>query len=154
MVVPKASKSVCVLAVDDSEASERAVVWALTNLDGKDHHYRLTHIVQEPINIQDPRVVEYHADKSLTDKAASFLRERFAPLLQQAGVTFDIDVILRPEKDQNIGFALCKRCSEVHAETVVMGRHHKWPGFLVYLHDSVSMHVAQQYSEGAVVLLG
>lgn len=89
-----------------------------------------------------------------TDKAANFLRERFAPLLQQAGVSFDIDVILRPEKDQNIGFALCKRCSEVHAETVVMGRHHKWPGFLVYLHDSVSLHVAQQYSEGAVVLLG
>ena len=29
------------------------------------HHYRLTHIVQEPINIHDPRVVEYHADKSL-----------------------------------------------------------------------------------------
>lgn len=121
------------VGIDESEASERACDWAVTNLYREGDELHLFHVIPpgqymvlstdlgvEGV-IQDDeetqRKVEQHAQELMEKKFASKLREKHIP--------FKVEIVKFATDNESIGSIICKRADQLNAVVVVLAKHNR-----------------------------
>lgn len=125
------------VAVDDSDASEKACDWAIKNLyrDGDELHF--FHVIPIPMpqviagytGIEgivtvdpDPREDQLHIEE-----AKKFIGKRFVSLVESAHIPFKVEIVRFLTDNDSIGEVICKRAEAINAASVVMASHNKGP---------------------------
>ncbi|EFN52877.1 hypothetical protein CHLNCDRAFT_58746 [Chlorella variabilis] len=141
-----------VLAVDDSDESEKACSFALSNLYRPGDTFHMLRIIptlpyRAALGGQLDNLVFYNTPEPLTDafKSATqrYVKHRFEPKLQAAGVPFQVDIIVEPtdESVSGVGESICSKADELQAAAVVLGSH-MHGGMLQFMLGSVASYVA------------
>jgi nucleotide-binding universal stress UspA family protein len=141
------SKTV-LLAVDDSEAAEKAVDFAILNLYKPGDEFHIVHVINETEELR-----EYYREKELEEKATKFIQERFVPKLTAAGITVVVDVLRRPTEDSHPGAALVVHAHKVKAATTVLATHARDFGEALF-HKSMIKYVLLHSQEPVTIVNG
>ncbi|KAI3431658.1 hypothetical protein D9Q98_004705 [Chlorella vulgaris] len=157
----RAGSRTILLAVDDSDASEAACVWALRNLHRPGTAFHLLRIIPTlPAGaafnnpVMDGVVVFNEPPAELFKGAAQhYMQHRFEPKLQEAGVPYHVDIVLEPVDNSvaGVGEAICSQAADLQAAAVVMGSHMRG-GVLQFILGSVSQYVAHRCTRPVAVL--
>ncbi|KAL4854480.1 hypothetical protein ACK3TF_004831 [Chlorella vulgaris] len=157
----RAGSRTILLAVDDSDASEAACVWALRNLHRPGTTFHLLRIIptlpaRAAFNnpVMDGVVVFNEPPAELFKGAAQhYMQHRFEPKLQEAGVPYHVDIVLEPVDNSvaGVGEAICSQAADLQAAAVVMGSHMRG-GVLQFILGSVSQYVAHRCTRPVAVL--
>ncbi|KAL4438688.1 hypothetical protein ABPG77_006292 [Micractinium sp. CCAP 211/92] len=150
-----------VVAVDDSEASERACSWALSHFYRPGDTFHLLRIIPTlPFRasyggpVLDGMVFYTEPPTEAFKSAAQHVVEhRFEPQLKAAGVPYQIDVIVEAcdESVAGVGQAICEKAEELGAAAVVLGSHMSG-GLMQFMLGSVATHVAHHCRRPVAVL--
>lgn len=150
-----------VVAVDDSETSERACSWALHNLYRSGDTFHLLRIIPTlPFRasyggpVLDGMV--FYAEpptEAFRSAAEHFVEHRFEPQLKAAGVPYRADIIVEAcdESVAGVGQAICDKAEELGAAVVVLGSHMSG-GLMEFMLGSVATHVAHHCRRPVAVL--
>lgn len=121
------SKRSILVAVDNSEASERACKWAADNLARPGDTIHLMHVVEQPLpgsmigaDLLGPVYTDPDADQKEVDRARRFINSQFVPLLQD--IPHKVEVLPYCGIP---GQALCERGKDLNADALVMASHNK-----------------------------
>jgi structural maintenance of chromosome 2 len=124
------------LAVDDSEASERACQWMVDNLLRPDDEVHLFHVVAaahaetlggfggvggvDELIAAEP---DPAADRAHIEQASEFIDSKFVPKLR--GAAHKVEIVRFQTGAEAVGEVLCQRASDLKAVAVVMASHNK-----------------------------
>jgi nucleotide-binding universal stress UspA family protein len=151
-----------ILAVDDSEASEKACSWAVEHLQRPGDIFHLLRII--PLlpyraayggPVLDGMVFYQPMDVTDSFKTATerYMQHRFEPKLKEAGIPYQVDVLVEAtdESVSGVGDSICKRAEELGAAAVVMGSHMSG-GLMQFMLGSVAAYVAHHCKQPVAVL--
>ena len=109
--------------------SELAIIWAVENLYRTGDVFHLLHVIPEPkmVHIWAGVYVPPDDDAELMEleDTKQFVKHRFAKQLMQAQVPFQLHVIVGPTDPLSVAKVITKKCSDLHAELIVIGKHSK-----------------------------
>lgn len=131
---PNVAERNILIAVDDSDTSERACQWAIDNLYREGDVLHLFHVIPIPM----PQVVgggltgeftyitpDPHEDVSHIEDAKAMINARFVSKAVDAEVPYQIELVRYGTGTDAIGEAICKRAEIINAVTVVIASHNK-----------------------------
>eukprot|EP00878_Enallax_costatus_P017120 GHUV01017975.1.p1 GENE.GHUV01017975.1~~GHUV01017975.1.p1 ORF type:complete len:161 (+),score=47.40 GHUV01017975.1:79-561(+) len=129
----EASDRVLLIAVDDSEQSQKAFLWALDNLHREGDSIHLVHVVPRlafaaqygvpPVDFVP--AAENSNYESGVQRAEQFIINRFVRALP-ATIKAPVVHIIKSEVDtESVGHVLCKKAEELDAVGIVMASHNK-----------------------------
>ncbi|GIL49589.1 hypothetical protein Vafri_5924 [Volvox africanus] len=121
------------VSVDDSEASLRALDWALDNIYRPGDEFHLFHVIppgQYVVLSTDLGMEEVIEDdeatkKRVEDNARQTLTERFVPKLAAKDVSYQLELVRFATDNESIGAVICRRAEQLQASCVVMAKHNK-----------------------------
>ncbi|CAD7696829.1 unnamed protein product [Ostreobium quekettii] len=119
-----------VVAVDDSEESEKALRWTVNNFYRSGDVIHILHVIPFLPGQAVAGAVYYSPPPSeevqerLVDDAEEFIDSRFRPLLESLGISYEVDVI-QEESSETIGEAVCHSAVELRASAIVVASHKK-----------------------------
>jgi len=128
------------VAVDDSDASERACEWAIENLHREGDELHFFHVIPVP----RPRVAgsfvggglggvddlifmepDPKEDARHIEDAKEMIGRRYVPKAATRSIPFKIEIVRFSTDNDSIGEVLCKRAQALNAVAVVMASHNK-----------------------------
>eukprot|EP00884_Botryococcus_braunii_P008819 jgi/Botrbrau1/17939/Bobra.50_1s0035.1 len=133
------------LAVDDSDASEAAVKWAVQEFYKPGDTFHLTHVINESSAI-DP----YYSEQKLTEQAIDMCEKRFIPIVVTAEVPFKVDIIRKASDGEPIGEAIVRYAHHLKTPAIIMAKHTQ--GLKKFFMGSVAKYVSEHAQEPVVVL--
>lgn len=121
------------IGVDESQASEKAVGWAVDNLYKEGDEVHLFHVIPPgtymllaPDMGMDGIIEEDEATRQRAeDNAKAMLVEKFAGLLQAKQIPFKLELVRFATDNDSIGAVICRRAAQLNAAAVVMAKHNK-----------------------------
>lgn len=127
------SDRVLLIAVDDSEDSRKAFMWALENVYREGDCLHLVHVVPRlafaaqygvpPVDFVP--VADNSGYETAVQRAEQFIIDRFVRALS-ADVKAPVVHIIKSEVDtESVGHVLCKKADELDAVAICMASHNK-----------------------------
>ncbi|GAB4818574.1 hypothetical protein N2152v2_005620 [Parachlorella kessleri] len=134
----ESGRRVILVAVDDSDASEKAVDWAAENLFKEGDEVHLLHIIPVPMpQVMAGSVVMDMAipattleadpadDQRHINTAKEFIKRRFITKLATRSIPYKVEIVHFLCDSDSIGEAICKRADALDATAVVMSKHQR-----------------------------
>lgn len=150
------------LPVDNSDASEKALDWAISNIYKEGDEVRLLNIVPMPTPMGMPLVLDmaFPAVPMEPDEAENlkhvaeakkFIQQRFGPKLDTQSVPYKATIVHFLADNDSIGEAICKQAQNLNAAAVIMSKHQR--GMLSdFFLGSVTKYCTQHCKSPLVVL--
>lgn len=124
---------VLLIAVDDSEHSQKAFTWSIENVYREGDQIHLVHVVPRlafaaqygvpPVDFVP--AAENNTYESAVQRAEQFIIDRFVKQLP-ANVKAPVVHIIKSEVDtESVGHVLCKKADELDAVAICMATHNK-----------------------------
>lgn len=119
-----------IVAVDETEDTERALRWTVNNFyrDGDTLH--LLHVVPFVPGHAAPGTVYYtpppsgDVQEKMVKRAEHFIDQRLLPITNELGINCEVDVV-EEESTETIAEAVCHSAAEIGAAAIVVASHKK-----------------------------
>jgi nucleotide-binding universal stress UspA family protein len=127
------SDRVLLIAVDDSEDSQKAFNWAISNIYREGDQVHIVHVVPRlafaaqygvpPVDFVP--AAESNTYETAVQRAEQFIIDRFVKAMPPS-VRAPVVHIIKSEVDtESVGHVLCKKADELEAVAIVMASHNK-----------------------------